>query len=242
MTTRSRPSSLRNRPVLAYVLLSGVAVVIVAAISLSARSSFARFLGGVPPVAAFAGAAVLGAASFAAVLSPAGFVVFPEQPARGAKLALEAAVLFGAIIVSADFLIVYPRDLNVGLPLGLVFYPAMAFLAETLFHVVPLSVLALPLRFIESARDRDRWTMGSLVATALLEPGYQALTMAGSSPSWAAVFTFFHVLGIDGVGLWLFRRHGFAAMLSLRVLYYFIGHVGWGALRLHLLFQASDRR
>jgi len=233
----SRRPSLRKLPALAYALLAGVAVVIVAAISVPARIAFARFLGHVPPVPAFLGAAAMGAAGFAAVLSPAGFVVIPERPARGTTLALEAAALFGAIIISADLLLVYPRDINVSLPLGLIFYPVMAFLAETLFRVVPLSIFLLPLRFMQTARGRERWMLGSLAATAFVEPGYQTAIVAGSSSAWATVFTFFQVLGMAGVGLRLFRRYGFGTALSFRLFYYFIWHVGWGTARLRLLFR-----
>lgn len=47
------------------------------------------------------------------------------------------------IAVAADFAIRFPAGMNVAFPQSLAFYPAMAFVAEVAFHVVPLGIVGL---------------------------------------------------------------------------------------------------
>ena len=49
-------------------------------------------------------------------------------------------------------------------------------------------------------------------------------------------FVTVHVLAINAVGLWLFRRYDFVTMFGFRLMYYLVWHVLWGALRLDVLF------
>ena len=46
-------------------------------------------------------------------------------------------------VVVADILLRYPEDTNAPWPAALLFYPAIGFVAEILFHVVPLALLML---------------------------------------------------------------------------------------------------
>jgi hypothetical protein len=109
-------------------------------------------------------------------------------------------------------------------------------LVEILFHVVPLSVLLVPLAFINDPRGRDRLVYGALAATALLEPAYQTLLPSSSWSRPAVAFISVHVLAFNAVELWLFRSYDFVTMYGFRLLYYLVWHETWGAWRLEILF------
>jgi hypothetical protein len=235
---RVKASSHNRVALLTFVGLSLVILGLVNLLLLTGESAFGRFLGGLPPMTVFAGAAGTGGVLLATVLRRAGFAVARHDGAGGWVLALEAAAVFGAVVVAADSLIVFPRNMNVPFPRSLAFYPAMSFLVEVLFHLVPLSILLVPLAFTKAPQTRDRVMVVALALTAFLEPVYQALYQArsGGYRPWAIAFVTVHVLAINVVGLWLFYRYDFVTMWGFRLLYYLIWHVAWGALRLDVLF------
>ncbi|HOW83793.1 MAG TPA: hypothetical protein PK573_14620 [Spirochaetota bacterium] len=74
---------------------------------------------------------------------------------------------------------------------------------------------------------------------ALIEPVFQAygIRATGTYSLWVALYVGAHVLVINIIGLWLFRRHGFILMYLFRMIYYFLWHILWGHLRLSILFQ-----
>jgi hypothetical protein len=167
----------------------------------------------------------------ATVLGRAGFVVVQRGEGGRSVRALSAAGTFGAVVVAADlFFVHFPRDMNVPFPRSLAFYPAIAFLVEILFHVLPLSVALFPLALVRSPKARRLLAFGALAAAALLEPAYQVLKASGGQAPGTAAFVAVHVAAINVVGLWLFRRYDFLTMYGFRILYYLIWHVAWGGL------------
>jgi hypothetical protein len=54
--------------------------------------------------------------------------------------------------------------------------------------------------------------------------------------AWATAFVAVHVLAINAVALWLFRRYDFVTMLGFRLLYYLPWHVVRGTAREELLY------
>jgi hypothetical protein len=73
-----------------------------------------------------------------------------------------------------------------------------------------------------------------LVPVIFVEPSFQMLFAAGSMLQ--AVLVFCNVSLVSATGLWLFQRYGFAAMMGLRIAFYFFWHILWGTARLSILF------
>jgi hypothetical protein len=154
---------------------------------------------------------------------------------RGVTTAAALAVVFAVPAISADLIIRFPRDMNVAPVPGLVFYPAIAYVVEIVFHVLPLALTLAVLRRLATIGDEHlAWVC--VLMTSLLEPTFQLLL--GTEPrAWmAGAFVWVHVFAFNVAQLQVFRRHDFVSMYALRVVYYLCWHIAWGALRLHLLF------
>jgi len=229
----------RERP--QFLLIAGLAVAtagIAAALNAGDPQVFTRFLGPINPVIAFVVVNAGGVALLALLLARGWFAIY-RQGQNAARLgAAGLAVLLAAITVLLDLKIVFPRDLNVAFPLSLPFYPAIGFLVEILFHVLPLAVLlpVLTARPVALAPARAAWI--AIVIVSLLEPAFQVTPMlaSGSSPLWASVFLAVHLTLFNLLQLITFKRYDFVAMYGARLAYYAVWHVAWGALRLRVLF------
>lgn len=140
-------------------------------------------------------------------------------------VALGAALAVPPVVI--DLLIPFPRDMNIAPPWGLAFYPAIGFVAEVLFHIVPIAVFAI----ILPRRIPVIWLLLPAVFT---EPVFQAYYNPGAAmQSWLVIG---NVTLVSSVQLWLFQRHGFAAMIGLRIVFYLFWHIIWGSTRLAVLF------
>ncbi len=138
------------------------------ALVLAQPAAFVRYFGIFPPLAVF------GVASAAGALA----VVFAQltvyKPgvalAQRARLA-GAALLLVLPIVAFDAVVRLPE--GVAFPASLLFYPAMGFVAEVLFHLVPLALLhRVPFRL-------------AAPAIVLIEPLYQLTALTGATlPLW----------------------------------------------------------
>ncbi|MEW9919146.1 hypothetical protein AB2B41_06005 [Marimonas sp. MJW-29] len=129
--------------------------------------------------------------------------------------------------IAIDLLHPFPRDTHVVLPRSLLFYPAIAMVAEVVFHLVPLAAAAAL-----SAQRRPRVLL--VLPAVLTEPLFQAAFSGGLTIQ--AILVFGNVTLISAAQVWLFLRLGFAAMIGLRLAFYLFWHVIWGTLRLPLLF------
>jgi hypothetical protein len=112
------------------------------------------------------------------------------------------------------------------------FYPAIAYVVEVLFHALPLALLLVALDWLPEKRKLNP-TVGvwlCAVPVAALEPILVHLRTGASA--YVAVFVFVFTL----VELYLFRRYDFVSMTSFRVVFYLWWHILWGSLRLRWLF------
>jgi hypothetical protein len=141
-------------------------------------------------------------------------------------------------MILVDLKVVFPPDINVLFPESVLFYPAMGFFAEILFHVLPLSVLLFSLTSIFRNLSYENIVWICILIVALLEPIYHTIPMGSSNryPLWAIVYVGLHVFLINLTQLLIFRRYDFISMYSFRLVYYLFWHIGWGYLRLRLLF------
>jgi hypothetical protein len=199
---------------------------------------FQRFIGGINPLVAFLVVNALGVALLAFLLAPGWFSIYRKGELLGRLGAAGVAALLASITVLLDLKIVFPRDLNVAFPLSLLFYPAIGFLVEVVFHLLPLAVLLAVLTSRAVALRSDRAVWAAMVIVSLLEPAFQVAPMVAPPhyPIWATVFLAGHLLLFNLLQLFVFRRYDFLTMYTMRLAYYGVWHVAWGHVRLRVLF------
>jgi hypothetical protein len=235
-TTTSGEHDDRRRDGLAYLGLSAAALVLTVAISRTSAASFARFYGGAEPAVVVIAASLAGGVALAWLRSRYGFRVLRGRATlRGIAVSAALATVLAVPIVLVDTALRYPEDTNVPVPQALAFYPAVGYVAELVFQVVPLAIILLVLSPFRDRVGRDRlvWLAIGLVAT--LEPTFQVL-FEEDPLSPLAAYTWVHVFAISFLQLAVFRRYDFVSMLSLRLVYYAYWHILWGTIRLEVLF------
>jgi hypothetical protein len=206
------------------------------AVALSAVGvpAFQRFFGELPPLP-IAVVLILSGVATMGCLSKAGALHVHRPPDSGALRLLAIAALFPTPVIVVDILGGFPEDLNAPWPGALLFYPVMALLAESAFHVLPLGG-AYVVGVNVLRRHPRRAAALAVVLIALIEPVFQTMIGAGGSPWWANAYVALHVFLFNLLGLHALRRHGFVTAYLFRVTYYLVWHVAWGMVRLPILF------
>jgi hypothetical protein len=200
-------------------------------------SIFRSLLGRVHPLVAIPGALCLGIVLVACLMSRGWFVVHGEGTGKGVLWACGLAALLGALIIFVDLRGAFTAEISKPLPDSLLYYPVFGYLAEVVFHLLPLTLLLLGLTRLLGAESFEKVIWPAIVVVAALEPVFQTLLPgARPRPTWAVVYVFFHILAINLLQLALFRRYGFVSMWVFRLVYYGIWHVAWGSARLAVLF------
>lgn len=220
----------------AYSGLSLVALGLTAILLPQASASFRRFIGSANPFLIVVATAVAGAGALTYLQKSAGFEILKGRATlRGMAVSAGLATLLGVAIIVADIILRYPAEINVPWPEAWLFYPVIGFIAEILFHVLPLALLMFLLSPL-----RKRWGQGrigwiAIVCVAILEPIFQVTFDRGPFDRLDA-YTIFHVFIIALLQLWVFRRYDFFSMYGFRLCYYAYWHLLWGVLRLEWLF------
>ncbi len=199
---------------------------------------FQRFFGRINPLIVVLFAIILGFVLLSFLLSQKWFAIYEKESLNALLRSSGLAVLFGLIMILVDGKIVFPADINILFPESLLFYPVIGFVVEILFHVLPLTILLVVLSSTLKNVDFDTLVMICILTVALLEPIFHMMDMASSKrfPLWAVVYVGIHVFLINFFQLFIFKRLDFISMYLFRLVYYVFWHIGWGYLRLELLF------
>jgi hypothetical protein len=214
-----------------FLVLWSVAAGVTAALSNAHRELFEPYFGGAHPVLAMGLVGILGGLSLGYLRLGGWFAIYePRIVRRGLAASAVLATLFAAAMVAADLAVGIPKRSPVPLPESLLFYPAMALAVEVAFHTVPLAVLLLALRPVTGANRPDSVIWFCILLTACIEPVYQ-MGVQGRPLALAGVLVGAHVLAVNIVQLYLFRRYDFLAMYSFRFVYYIHWHILWGSFR-----------
>lgn len=208
-----------------YATFALAAFILCLAAPLMQDAPFATYFGSLPAPVAMALVAVAGFLAVsrlaAAGWTPAGWpslACVTRGIAAGAGFALPTIIL--------DIALPFPRGINAPLPDALAFYPAIGVVAETVFHLVPFALLS----FLVPNRPGL-----AILGCALVEPVFQVALGGGldlRNALMAAVLFGFGLAQMQAL-----RRHGFAGAFALRMGYYAVWHILWGAARLPLLFS-----
>lgn len=201
---------------------------------------FQAFLGNIPPLLVIALLAVVGIASLHFLYSRGWFEISTmTRTWRGTIVAAAIATLFAveAALVESTNIVRLPADINVPLPWSLLFYPIIGYVVEIAFHALPLALSLVVLGPLFKKLNTNRLAWLCILLVASLEPIFQmSAGLPGKPFSWSQAYVGLHVFGINVFQLYIFRRYGFAAMYSFRVVYYMYWHIIWGYLRLQWLF------
>lgn len=199
------------------------------------RDPFQPYFGRVHPLLVAGLSVVLGLLLFRLHLTNNWLRVYRRDNRMGLTVAL--ALVFGVVIVLVDLASPFPADINVPFPLSLLFYPAIAFVVEILFHLLPLTLLLWILLNIGKNRGFEEVIWPVIIVVASLEPVYQLLlAFSGGASDWTDTYVAVHIFLINLTQLWLFKRYDFVSMYLFRLVYYLVWHVAWGYFRLDLLF------
>jgi hypothetical protein len=224
-----------------YLVYTGLSILVfgfTVIVYLSNRLVFQRFIGEVNPLIAFLVIIGLGFILLSILLYKNWFVIYGPQNSQGILVAAGLASVFGVVIILVDTKAVFPPTMNVLFPESVLFYPAIGFFAEILFHVLPITVLLVALTAIFKQADQQILIWSSILLVSLLEPLYQASNMASSNQYllWVVFYTGVHIFLLNLCQLLIFKRYDFVSMYIFRLVYYMFWHIGWGYLRLRLLF------
>jgi hypothetical protein len=153
---------------------------------------------------------------------------------RAAALASASAFITIAVDVNQPF----AAHINVLLPESLLFYPAIGFLVEIVFHVVPLTLIVVIVGALGPKVAHGVLVWSAIVLVSLLEPIYQGLNLWTSShyPVGFLMIITANLTWFNLLQLVVFQRSDFVSMYAIRLVYYVIWHIAWGTVRLPLLF------
>jgi hypothetical protein len=163
---------------LAFFGLSLGAAVLVGVLYYCRGIDFQQFLGRIQPLAAIFIVTLLGFILITFLLSRGWFVIYGGlTPGRLFSIS-GLALLFGAVILLVDLKFVFPVNINKPFPDSLFFYPALGYVAEIMFHVLPLTLLLVSLTWLFPKAGFDQLVLPAIFIAALVEPIYQ--TVLGS--------------------------------------------------------------
>jgi hypothetical protein len=224
-----------------YLVYLGVSLVIFSftiVLYFSEHQVFQRFLGSIDPLVAILAAIVVGFILLSFLLTQKWFDIFEKGNLMGPLHFAGLAALLGVIMIIVDTRIIFPADINILFPQSLLFYPAIAFFVEILFHVLPLTVLITVMRLVLKNFNFNTIVWISIFIISIAEPIYQTMDMASSKhfPNWAVAYVGFHIFLINFFQLFIFKKYDFISMYSFRLVYYLFWHIGWGYVRLSWLY------
>lgn len=193
---------------------------------------YRKYFGPVNPLMLMVGGFLLGIASLGYLTARDWFEPV-DTTGHGSWLGFVGgfALLFAAVAVTADVVLRFPSDTNVPWPDAFLFYPTVAFFVEVFLHAAPLALAVAVLGPVRADDGAPFWLL--LLAVASVEAIFQ---VSASAAPKLAIFSGLHVLVFGVTQLYVFQRFGFLPMYALRLAYYALWHIAWGAARLHLLF------
>lgn len=208
---------------------------ITASLNASNSSIFQKYLGNLNPLMVISAISVLGILLLSFLLLKNWLIFNEKKKTKELSYYFLLMVVFLSTAIFVDIMIVFPKSMNIEFPDSLLFYPSIGFLVEILFHVLPLFVLLLFFSLFLKGINHRKTIWICLLIVATIEPTYQAIFMH-ASPSWAIIVIWINLLFFNLTQLVIYKKYDFISMYLFRLIYYGFWHIGWGYVRLNLIF------
>jgi len=193
--------------------------------------------GGLNPLIGLLPISLMGFFIFVFLISKGYFSIYKKGHLKGYLYASGLAALFGLIAILVDLSTrIYSADINVLFPKSLLFYPAMGYVAEIIFQLLPLTLILIVLNPLSEKAGTKKIVWSSMLVASLPEPIFQILVGSGPLPLWFAVFELTRIFVVVLSQLTFFKRYDFVTMYWFRIVYYIFWHIAWGYWRLGMLF------
>jgi len=205
-------------------------------LSRSHGAIFRPYFGHVHPLLAVFVIGLLGLVALRALSLRWKFRMYADRESvKGMIHASRLATLFAVVMILVDWHFHLPYS-HVLPPQSLLFYPVMAFVAEVMFHALPLTVLLWTLTLQGKVKHPAGVMWPCIFLSSCLEPVFQVnMSATEAALSLADVYVGLHVLAFNLLQLHIFRRYDFLSMFVFRLVYYLYWHVMWGWMRYSLL-------
>ncbi len=157
--------------------------------------AFTRFLGNVSPLVIFSIVCVAAVFLLHILGRWNGFDGSGLEASVSPAIWHGAAFAFVIPAILVDTIVPFPPDMNVRFPQSVFFYPAIGFLVEVLFHLLPCTLLLLLARTpgADAGRGRIIWII--LATVALIEPAFQAIAGASATAAlWRDAWVAWHIV------------------------------------------------
>ena len=225
-----------RRRYLAVAILSLGAIGFTAILSFSPDPLFQPFFRNIPPLLAVSIIGVLGVVSLGFLSSRGWFeTAVGSESLKGVAWSSAFATLMAVVIMLVDLVVVFPYQ-HVQPPQSLLFYPTIAFVAEIVFHILPLSIFLALLGPLFKDRDSSKLVWLCIVLASCPEPLFQLSWRASEAAlGLTDLYVGLHVFAFNVLQLSIFRRYDFLSMFMFRLVYYLYWHVMWGFARQYLL-------
>ncbi len=219
-----------------YICLSVLVLAFVYLLVSLNTQIFVRFLGSSDPMLVFLAVCFTGYMFLTYLRKKKHFDIFrTEITWRKRSIPILTAMVFLPVSITVDSVVGFSAEINILFPHSLFFYPAMAFLVEIIFHVLPLCIPILGFSFLPIKVNYQNLLWGAIAVISLLEPTFQVLDM-DSFPIWAIILVWVNLYAFNLVQLWIFSKFDFITMLLFRWVYYLFWHILWGYFRLDWIF------
>lgn len=220
-----------------YLAISLVVIIGTGILYFSNKLIYQPFFGQINPIVGIVVISLLGFILLTYLLARDWFAIYQVQNRQGLAFAAALATLLALIMILFDSGIVLPEDVNRSFPDALLFYPTIGFVAEIVFHVLPLTLLLFLLTTLFKGHTFEQLIWPCVFIVALLEPIFQtSFSLSEGYPWTAVIFIALHNFLFNFIQLTLFKQYDFVTMYSFRLVYYLFWHIIWGAIRLQLLF------
>jgi hypothetical protein len=157
---------------LAFLALSVVILIFLGILNYRNPELFTPYFSWLNPFLATSLVISIGMISLWPILRLECFYIYREKEARVFLLICSLAIAFGLVMIIVDLIVILPADINVWFPASLLFYPVMGYVAEVMFHLLPLSMLLwLFTSYFKINYQKIIWPV--ILATSLIEPFYR---------------------------------------------------------------------
>lgn len=219
-----------------YTIISIVVITFTGILYLINPCSFYRFFGDINPLILVPIFIVLVLIILRFFLSKGWFKIYSKENQRKMLRFYPIALLLASIAILIDVIFKYPEYINILFPESLLFYPVIGFVAEAIFHIIPLCLLLLFFNTVFKKLNLEKYMWVFMLIVSIIEPLFQAGTIPEHFPLWTSVYMSLHLYIFNSIQLYFFKRYDFFSIYSFRLGYYLLWHIIWGYIRLRVLF------